>query len=67
MIDYACKIYMEQQKNIINDKVISAWFCPDVLVAEKQKDEKYLKYDLNVELITAKTPIKERIVILRKT
>ena len=64
MIDYACKIYMEQRK-IINGKPISAWFCPDVLVAEETKRQ-VLKYDLNVELITAKTPIKERLVILEK-
>ena len=64
MIDYACKIYMEQRKSI-NGKPISAWFCPDVLVAEETKRQ-VLKYDLKVELITAKTPIKERLVILEK-
>ena len=37
MIDYACKIYMEQRKSI-KGKPISAWFCPDVLVAEETKD-----------------------------
>ena len=64
MIDYACKIYMEQRKSI-KGKPISAWFCPDVLVAEETKRQ-VLKYDLNVELITAKTPLKERLVILDK-
>ena len=64
MIDYACKIYMGQRKSI-KGKPISAWFCPDVLVAEETKRQ-VLKYDLNVELITAKTPIKERLVILDK-
>ena len=64
MIDYACKIYMEQRKSI-KGKPISAWFCPDVLVAEETKRQ-VLKYDLNVELITAKTPLKERLVILNK-
>ena len=64
MIDYACKIYLSQRKTI-NNKPISAWFCPDVLVAEETK-RKVLKYKLNVELITAKTPLKERLLILEK-
>ena len=64
MIDYACKIYMSQRKKI-DQKPISAWFCPDVLVAEETK-RKVLKYKLNVELITAKTPLKERMLILDK-
>ena len=64
MIDYACKIYMEQRKSVKGNP-ISAWFCPDVLVAEETKRQ-VLKYDLNVELITAKTPLKERLVILDK-
>ena len=43
MIDYACKIYMEERKKI-NGKPISAWFCPDILVAEETK-RKILKYN----------------------
>ena len=35
------------------------------MVAEETKRQ-VLKYDLNVELITAKTPLKERLVILDK-
>ncbi len=64
MIDYACKIYIEQKKEI-SGKPISAWFCPDVLVAEETKRQ-VSKNNLNVELITAKTPIKERMNILEK-
>tara|TARA_B100000287_G_scaffold427664_1_gene477674 strand:+ start:797 stop:2614 length:1818 start_codon:yes stop_codon:yes gene_type:complete len=64
MIDYACKIYMEERKKI-NGKPISAWFCPDILVAEETK-RKIDKYNMRVELITAKTPIKERLIILDK-
>ena len=64
MIDYACKIYMEERKKI-NGKPISAWFCPDILVAEETK-RKIDKYNMRVELITAKTPIKERLTILDK-
>ena len=55
---------MEERK-YVNGKPISAWFCPDVLVAEETKRQ-VLKYNLNVELITAKTPIKDRLAILEK-
>ena len=44
-----------KSKKINNKTPISAWFCPDVLVAEETK-KKILNYNLNVELITAKTP-----------
>ena len=54
-----------KNKKIINDKPISAWFCPDVLVAEETK-RKISQHNLNVELITAKTPLKERMEILSK-
>ena len=64
MIDYACKVY-EEQKVKIKKTPISAWFCPDVLVAEETK-RKILNYNLKVELITAKTPLKERMIILEK-
>ena len=64
MIDYACKVY-EEQKVKIEKTPISAWFCPDVLVAEETK-RKILNYNLKVELITAKTPLKERMTILEK-
>ncbi len=62
MIEYACKIY-DQEKNKIKPKPISAWFCPDILVAEETK-KLIEKKNLSVELITAKTPIKERLEIL---
>ncbi len=64
MIDYACKIYKSQKKNV-SVKPISAWFCPDILVAEETKRQ-VSSHNLNVELITAKTPIKERLEILDK-
>ncbi len=63
MIDYACEIYKEQKKEF--NKPISAWFCPDVLVAEETK-RKVSKYNWQVELITAKTPLKERLDILER-
>ena len=49
----------------MQEKPISAWFCPDILVAEETKKQ-ILQRNLKVELITAKTPIKERLVILEK-
>ena len=45
MIDYACKIYEEQKK--IDKKPISAWFCPDVLVAEETKRQVAYNLKLN--------------------
>ena len=62
MIEYACEIYLSN-RTCIKNKPISAWFCPDVLVAEKTKEQIEL-LNLSVELITAKTPLKKRIEIL---
>ena len=62
MIEYAINIYLDQKKKM-NDRPISAWFCPDILVAEETK-KLIEKRNLSVELITAKTPIKERLEIL---
>mgnify|MGYP001246688075 FL=1 len=64
MIQYACKIYLKE-KIKIDGKPISAWFCPDILVAEETKKQ-IESINLNVSLITAKTPIKERMDILEK-
>ena len=62
MIQYACDVYLKEKKKI-NEKPISAWFCPDVLVAEETKKQIEM-INLRVELITAKTPLKERMKIL---
>ena len=62
MIEYACRIYLSERKQI-KEKVISAWFCPDIVVAEKTL-EAVKSLDLSVELITAKTPLKKRLEIL---
>ena len=64
MIEYSCNIYIEE-KNKMDTPPISAWFCPDVLVAEETKRQ-IQQRKINVELITAKTPIKERLEILAK-
>ena len=63
MIEYAISIYINETKKM-EKKPISAWFCPDVLVAEETKKQ-VTKQNLKVELITAKTPIKERLEILK--
>ncbi len=62
MIDYACRVYLSERTKI-NGKIISAWFCPDIVVAEKTV-EAVEKLNLNVKLITAKTPLKKRLEIL---
>ena len=62
MIEYACRIYLSERKQI-KEKVISAWFCPDIVVAEKTL-EAVKSLNLSVELITAKTPLKKRLEIL---
>ena len=62
MIEYACRIYLSERKQI-KQKVISAWFCPDIVVAEKTL-EAVESLNLSVELITAKTPLKKRLEIL---
>ena len=49
MIQYACKIYLKEKQNI-NGKPISAWFCPDILVAEETKKQ-IQNIKLNVELV----------------
>ncbi len=64
MIEYSCNIYIEE-KNKMDTPPISAWFCPDVLVAEETKRQ-IQQRNLKAELITAKTPIKERLEILEK-
>ena len=62
MIEYACDIYLTEREKV-EIKPISAWFCPDIVVAEKTLEE-IKALNLNVELITAKTPLKKRLEIL---
>ena len=63
MISHACDIYLEERKNVV-PKPVSAWFCPDVTVAETTV-EAIQELDISVELITAQTPIKERMAMLK--
>ena len=62
MISHACSIYLEERENV-KPKPISAWFCPDVTVAETTV-EAIEELGISVNLITASTPIKERMQML---
>ena len=63
MISHACTIYLDEREKI-TPKPVSAWFCPDVTVAETTV-EAIQELGLSVELITAQTPIKERMQMLK--
>ena len=62
MISHACSIYLEEREKV-TQKPISAWFCPDVTVAETTV-EAIEELGISVNLITASTPIKERMQML---
>ena len=64
MIDYALFIYEEERKNV-SPKPISAWFCPDVTVAEATL-EKIEQAGIQVAIVTANTPIAERMRLLKQ-
>ena len=64
MIDYAITAYKDERSKV-SPKPISAWFCPDVSVAEKTLktiDES----GINAAIVTAQTPINERMALLSK-
>ncbi|MBT5573798.1 MAG: DEAD/DEAH box helicase [Alphaproteobacteria bacterium] len=62
MISHACSIYLEERENV-KPIPVSAWFCPDVTVAETTV-EAIEELGISVSLITATTPIKERMQML---
>ena len=62
MIDYALSIYKEERTKV-KPKPISAWFCPDIAVAEKTL-EQIQSTKLKAEILTALTPTGERNKIL---
>lgn len=62
MLDYAVHAYLEE-RSAIGATPISAWFCPDIRVAEITKD-RIKSIGINAEIITAGTPLKERRRIL---
>ena len=53
MISHACNIYCDERKKV-KPKPISAWFCPDVTVAETTL-EAIEELGLKVYLITQNT------------
>lgn len=61
MIDYATWSYNEERLKVKNP--ISAWFCADISVAEATL-RKIEEFDIKAAIITAGTPIKERMVLL---
>jgi len=62
MLDYAIHAYLEERAAI--DAVpISAWFCPDIRVAEITRD-RIESVGITAAIITAGTPLKERRRIL---
>ena len=62
MIDYAIWAYSEEREKI-DSRPISAWFCADVSVAEATL-EKVRESGISAEIVTATTPIKERMKLL---
>jgi len=63
MIDYAIMSYTEERQNV-HPKPISAWFCPDISVAEATLESIRLT-GVEVAIVTAKTPISERMRLLK--
>lgn len=64
MIDYALWAYREEREKLPM-KPISAWFCTDVTVAEVTLNS-IREFGIEAEIITAGTPIKERMKLLKK-
>jgi len=62
MIDYACWSYGEERLKI-SPRPCSAWFCADVSVANATL-EKIEELGITAAIITAGTPIKERMTLL---
>jgi len=62
MLDYAIHAYLEERAAIDADP-ISAWFCPDIRVAEVTRD-RIESVGVSAAIITAGTPLKERRRIL---
>ncbi len=62
MLDYATHAYLEERKKV-GATPISAWFCPDIRVAEITRDH-IERFDITAAIITAGTPLKERRSIL---
>ncbi|MCZ6604873.1 MAG: DEAD/DEAH box helicase [Alphaproteobacteria bacterium] len=64
MIDYAANIYLEERGRV-RPRPISAWFCPDVAVAEKTHAH-VAALEIDTAIITAQTPMPERMALLAR-
>ncbi|MBT5429088.1 MAG: DEAD/DEAH box helicase [Rhodospirillaceae bacterium] len=64
MIDYAVWSYKEERSKLSSDP-ISAWFCADISVAEATL-EIIQNAGINAAIVTAATPIKERMKLLAR-
>ncbi len=64
MIDYAIWSYNEERLKL-STKPVSAWFCADISVAEATL-ESIRRFDIEAEIVTARTPIKERMKLLER-
>ncbi|MBT6913770.1 MAG: DEAD/DEAH box helicase family protein, partial [Rhodospirillaceae bacterium] len=62
MIDYALWSYQEEREKL-NTKPVSAWFCADISVAEATL-ESIRHFGIEAAIVTASTPIKERMKLL---
>mgnify|MGYP003306859840 CR=1 FL=1 len=62
MIDQALVCYVEEREKVFPSP-ISAWFCPDISVAEATLKRIRL-LDIEATIVTAKTPINERMKLL---
>ena len=64
MIDYAIWSYNEERLKL-SKKPVSAWFCADISVAEATL-QNIRQYNIEAAIVTAATPIKERMRLLAK-
>ena len=64
MIDYAIWSYCEERLKL-SMKPVSAWFCADISVA-KATLQNIRQYNIEAAIVTAATPIKERMRLLAK-
>ena len=64
MIDYAIWSYCEEREKL-STKPVSAWFCADVSVAEATL-EIIRKFGIKAAIVTAATPIGERMKLLAR-
>ena len=64
MIDYAIWSYCEERLKL-SKKPVSAWFCADINVAEATL-QNIRQYNIEAAIVTAATPIKERMRLLAK-